>query len=161
MADLPQADALPPIIRARALRGKVARPVIPGRRAAANPAWACRNCGRRDQKFRRNAVRTKPQFTGSLDTVRERKTGMTAMMIDVESYRQNAADCLRQAEGETEPEDKNILLNVALAWVRLAQQVQDIGTEGKPDAAAQTETGEAEANAETREPDNLGKALTH
>jgi hypothetical protein len=83
------------------------------------------------------------------------------MMIDVESYRQNAADCLRQAEGETEPEDKNILLNVALAWVRLAQQVQDIGTEGKPDAAAQTETGEAEANAETHEPDNLGKALTH
>jgi hypothetical protein len=47
------------------------------------------------------------------------------MMIDVESYRQNAADCLRQAEGEDAPEDKNILLNVALAWVRLAQQVQE------------------------------------
>ena len=39
-----------------------------------------------------------------------------------ENFRLYAADCVRQAEGEQTPEDKNILLNMALAWVRLAQQ---------------------------------------
>ena len=41
-----------------------------------------------------------------------------------ENFKQYAADCMRQAEGEQRPEDKTILLNVALAWVRLAQQSQ-------------------------------------
>ena len=45
-------------------------------------------------------------------------------MMDVESYRQNAAECVRQAGIEETAEDKNILLNVALAWLRLAQQKQ-------------------------------------
>jgi len=45
-------------------------------------------------------------------------------MMDVESYRQNAAECVRQAGIEQTAEDKNILLNVALAWLRLAQQTQ-------------------------------------
>jgi len=45
-------------------------------------------------------------------------------MMDVESYRQYAAECVRQAGVEETPEDKNILLNVALAWLRLAQQTQ-------------------------------------
>jgi hypothetical protein len=45
-------------------------------------------------------------------------------MIDVESYRQHAADCVRQAQDQDSPDDKNILLNVALAWLRLAQQTQ-------------------------------------
>jgi len=45
-------------------------------------------------------------------------------MIDVESYRQHAADCVRQAQDQQSPDDKNILLNVALAWLRLAQQTQ-------------------------------------
>ena len=45
-------------------------------------------------------------------------------MIDVASYRQYAADCLRQAEGEDSPDDRNIVLNVALAWLRLAQQTE-------------------------------------
>jgi hypothetical protein len=76
-------------------------------------------------------------------------------MMDVESYRQNAADCLRQAEAEAEPDDKNILLNVALAWVRLAHQVQEFqvqelhvqefGAQPEPDHAA--EIAEVEANA--------------
>jgi hypothetical protein len=41
-----------------------------------------------------------------------------------EDFREYAADCVRQAEGERTAEDKNILLNMALAWVRLAQQSQ-------------------------------------
>ena len=45
-------------------------------------------------------------------------------MIDTESYRQYAADCVRQAKDQQSPDDKNILLNVALAWLRLAQQTQ-------------------------------------
>jgi hypothetical protein len=47
-------------------------------------------------------------------------------MIDVESYGLNALDCLRQAGNEETAEDKNILLNVALAWLRLAQQTQQM-----------------------------------
>ena len=46
-----------------------------------------------------------------------------------ESFTQYAADCVRQAEGEQSAEDKNILLNMALAWVRLAQQA---GEAAKP-----------------------------
>jgi hypothetical protein len=41
-----------------------------------------------------------------------------------ENFKQYAADCVRQAASEQRPEDKTILLNVALAWVRLAQQSQ-------------------------------------
>jgi len=61
------------------------------------------------------------------------------MMIDVESYRQNAAECLRQAETEAAPEGKNILLNVALAWVRLAHQVQEVATIEPPDAVIEAD----------------------
>ncbi len=43
-------------------------------------------------------------------------------MIDVSHYRDYAADCVRQAQGENEPGDRNILLNVALAWLRLEEQ---------------------------------------
>ena len=39
-----------------------------------------------------------------------------------ENFKQYAADCMRQAASEQRQEDKTILLNVALAWVRLAQQ---------------------------------------
>ena len=48
------------------------------------------------------------------------------MTDDVLSYRQYAADCLRQAEDESTPVGRTILLNVALAWLRLAQQTQDV-----------------------------------
>jgi hypothetical protein len=47
-------------------------------------------------------------------------------MFDVESYRLNAEQCLHQASVEDSPEDKNILLNVALAWLRLAQQTETL-----------------------------------
>lgn len=43
-------------------------------------------------------------------------------MGGVTEYRQYAADCVRQAQDETTSEDKAIMLNVALAWLRLAQQ---------------------------------------
>ena len=61
-------------------------------------------------------------------------------MMNVESYRQYAADCVRQAQDEESADDKNILLNVALAWLRLAQQ-----TETKPidETDEIAETGEA------------------
>jgi hypothetical protein len=42
----------------------------------------------------------------------------------IENFRQYAADCVRQANAAQTPQDKNILLNVALAWIRLARQSQ-------------------------------------
>ena len=45
-------------------------------------------------------------------------------MISVMRYRQYAADCVRQAQDEAVAEDKTIMLNVALAWLRLAQQAE-------------------------------------
>jgi hypothetical protein len=68
-------------------------------------------------------------------------------MMNVESYRQYAADCVRQAQKEPTPEDRNIVLNLALAWLRLARQTEamkdEADTEITPDdddAAAETET---------------------
>ena len=46
-----------------------------------------------------------------------------------ENFRQYAADCVRRAETEQKPEDKTLLLNLALAWVRLAQQSQAAGAD--------------------------------
>jgi hypothetical protein len=45
-------------------------------------------------------------------------------MESVIRYRQYAADCIRQAQAEEAIEDRTILLNVALAWLRLAQQIE-------------------------------------
>jgi hypothetical protein len=45
-------------------------------------------------------------------------------MSSVRRYRQYAADCVRQAQDEQAVEDRTILLNVALAWLRLAQQIE-------------------------------------
>jgi len=62
----------------------------------------------------------------------------TDPMGDVSSvnrYRQYAADCVRQAQDEDAPEDKTIMLNVALAWLRLAQQSQTSHLEESPPAA--------------------------
>ena len=42
--------------------------------------------------------------------------------MSVTRYHQYAADCVRQAEQEKTADEKGILLNVALAWLRLAQQ---------------------------------------
>jgi hypothetical protein len=56
----------------------------------------------------------------------------------IESFQQYAADCVRRAKGEHTPEDKDILLNIALAWVRLAQQSQAAAE--KPAAPGQDAT---------------------
>jgi len=45
-------------------------------------------------------------------------------MSSVIRYRQYAADCVRQAQAEQTIEDRTIMLNVALAWLRLAQQLE-------------------------------------
>ena len=82
-------------------------------------------------------------------------------MMNVESYRQYAADCVSKAQGEETPEERNILLNVALAWLRLARQTEtmdetvadDGGTEdefGLPAPAAEDDDGEAEPKEEAR-----------
>ena len=44
--------------------------------------------------------------------------------MSVTRYHQYAADCVRQAEQEKTAGEKGILLNVALAWLRLAQQTE-------------------------------------
>lgn len=46
-------------------------------------------------------------------------------MVNVSRYRQYAADCVRQAQSEETAEDRSILLNVALAWLRLARQSEE------------------------------------
>jgi hypothetical protein len=63
-----------------------------------------------------------------------------------EDFRKYAADCVRQAESEQTAEDKNILLNMALAWVRLAQQSQ-IATENFDEAGLPPAPPEASGEA--------------
>jgi hypothetical protein len=69
-------------------------------------------------------------------------------MMNVESYRQYAVDCVRKAQGEETPEDRNILLNVALAWLRLAQQTETMDGIAADGSEAGDESGEAAAAAE-------------
>jgi hypothetical protein len=54
-------------------------------------------------------------------------------MMNVESYREYAADCVRQAQSEQTPEDRNIVLNMALAWLRLARLTETLENETPPD----------------------------
>ena len=79
-------------------------------------------------------------------------------MMYVESYRRYAADCVRQAQGEETPEDRNILLNVALAWLRLAKQTEAIDA-GAADGAVllDDESGLPDADAEAGEPETQGE----
>ena len=48
----------------------------------------------------------------------------TAMTSSVTRYRGYAADCVNQAQGEESTDERDIMLNVALAWLRLAQQAE-------------------------------------
>src|SRR5271154_3304693 len=56
-------------------------------------------------------------------------------MMNVEDYRQHAADCVRQAQDEPTVEDRNMVLNVALAWLRLALQTEAMQDEETQDEA--------------------------
>jgi hypothetical protein len=49
---------------------------------------------------------------------------MGTPMSSVSRYREYAADCARQAQTEISPDEKTIMLGVALAWLRLAQQTE-------------------------------------
>ena len=58
-------------------------------------------------------------------------------MMNVESYREYAADCVRQAQT---PEDRNIVLNMALAWLRLARLTETLQDEtSSPDPEPDSE----------------------
>lgn len=56
----------------------------------------------------------------------------------VESFKRYAAECLRQAADQESTADRDILLNVARAWVRLAQQSEAMGGAPAADAASAT-----------------------
>ncbi len=49
-------------------------------------------------------------------------------MSTPEKFREYAADCLQKAGSAETPSEKNIHLNMALAWVRLAHQSESIET---------------------------------
>ena len=56
-------------------------------------------------------------------------------MVSVTRYRQYAADCVHQAQTQEAAEDKSILLNMALAWLRLAQQLEVLNEDDSPPTA--------------------------
>jgi hypothetical protein len=64
-------------------------------------------------------------------------------------YAQYAEDCMRRADDEEAPEGRNILLNMALAWVRLAHQTQDLLADLPDDLPAAASVSEAAAEAVT------------
>jgi hypothetical protein len=49
-------------------------------------------------------------------------------MSTAEKFRDFAAECVQKASGTENPEEKNLHLNMALAWIRLAQQSEAIGS---------------------------------
>jgi len=54
--------------------------------------------------------------------------------MNVDSYREYAADCVRRAQNEPTPEDRIMVLNIALAWLRLAEQTEALKEEVELDA---------------------------
>jgi hypothetical protein len=62
---------------------------------------------------------------------------MGTSMVSVTRYRQYAADCVQQAQGQDSADDKSILLNMALAWLRLAQQVEVLNEDDTPPTVPQ------------------------
>ena len=50
--------------------------------------------------------------------------GLVGLMLRPEYYRQNALDCLRQATTTSDPHCKAVLLDMAIAWRRLANQTE-------------------------------------
>jgi hypothetical protein len=50
-------------------------------------------------------------------------------MSDPYELRRNAADCLKRARSATDADDKRLFLNIAQAWVRLSEQVQELRAE--------------------------------
>jgi hypothetical protein len=50
--------------------------------------------------------------------------------VTAEEYQQRAADCLRVAQQMTNPANKALLLEMAQAWARLAEQAQTHGKQG-------------------------------
>ena len=71
---------------------------------------------------------------------------MSMSSSTAERFREYAADCVQKATGAPTPEDKNLLLNMALAWVRLAHQSQTIAAlaDGVRRASASHDGGEAD-----------------
>jgi hypothetical protein len=53
-------------------------------------------------------------------------------MTTEDNYRAYAADCVRQAEGAGSADEKAVLLNVALAWIRLAHQKEAMTGKAAP-----------------------------
>ena len=49
-------------------------------------------------------------------------------MSTAEKFREYAAECVQKASATENAEEKNLHLNMALAWIRLAQQSEGIGS---------------------------------
>jgi hypothetical protein len=47
-------------------------------------------------------------------------------MIDIKELRRNAQDCLQQVRTATTARDKMLLLNMAHAWLKLGEQVEEL-----------------------------------
>lgn len=63
-------------------------------------------------------------------------------MSSVTRYQQYAADCVQQAQSEDTQDHKTIMLNVALAWLRLARQVEAGPQDESPPTAPSAEQAE-------------------
>ncbi len=69
----------------------------------------------------------------------------------IENFKQYAADCMQQARQQPSPHDRDILLNVALAWVRLARQSETLPAKPENEAAVNEAAAAAIAAASTAE----------
>lgn len=65
------------------------------------------------------------------------------MTSSVTRYRRYAADCVDQAQSEGSTDERDIMLNVALAWLRLAQQAEALDEGDAPEAAVPVDLDDA------------------
>ena len=76
-------------------------------------------------------------------------TSMSTNTSSAERFKEYAADCIQHASGANSPEDKNLFLNMALAWVRLAHQSHAITTMIDSARASGVPPGDGEPGAAT------------
>jgi hypothetical protein len=66
-------------------------------------------------------------------------------MATAEKFRDYADDCVRKAGEAASPDDKNLLLNMGLAWLRLADQIETLAA--AHEQAREVGLGPADENA--------------
>src|SRR5262245_46518506 len=90
---------------------------------------------RNQRHVSRSCDRRSPQFLANLDVGMDAVTGGIPVSRSVD-FRDHVADCLRMAEQAQTQTHKALLLDLAQAWVLLAEQAKHVGVASESSGTA-------------------------